>query len=106
MPIWHFEKCSALGLEQQALLNVPYRRALALLQLADRHDDPLCEMVADKIKEVHERGVRHAFGISDIAVRELTHHVDRARQRREASLSPRFPARSRVSLIQAASIRW
>ena len=90
MPIWHFEKCSRLGLEQQALLNVPYRRALALLQLVDRHDDPLCEMVAYKIKEIHERGVGHMLGISDIAVRELTHHVDRARRRHEASSSPRF----------------
>jgi len=71
MPIWHFEACNELGLEHQALLNVPYRRALALLHLVDRDFDPRCEIVACKIKEVHERGVSNALAISDLAVREL-----------------------------------
>ena len=71
MPIWHFEACNELGLEHQALLNVPYRRALALLHLVDRDFDPRCEIVACKIKEVYERGISNVLAISDLAVREL-----------------------------------
>jgi hypothetical protein len=71
MPIWDFEACKGLDLEHQALLNVPYRRALALLHLVDRPGDPLCETVARKVEEVHDRGVSNALAISDVAVREL-----------------------------------
>jgi hypothetical protein len=71
MPIWHFQTCNRLGLQEQGLLNVAYRRALAALHLVDHSEDPQCEMVARKIKQVYERGVRNPYTLSIIAVGEL-----------------------------------
>ena len=58
------------GPEEIAPLVAAYEETLKKLGLVDR-DDPLTEMVAKKIIEVGERGVRDPKQLSEIAIREL-----------------------------------
>jgi len=98
MPIWHFQTCNRLGLQEQGLLNVAYRRALAALRLVDRDDDPLCEMVARKIKQVYERGVRNTYTLSDIAIGELR-DIEASRKTERIHKPDPIPAIKRFTLL-------
>ena len=61
---------SELSPEERHVLDLAYRQSLKKLGLTDR-EDPLCELVAHKIKEVSARGARNVVAISEIAIREL-----------------------------------
>jgi|tagenome__1003787_1003787.scaffolds.fasta_scaffold20087985_2 hypothetical protein len=52
-------------------LNSAFDRALRSLNIADRKDDPIGKIVARKIIEVRETGVRDAAEIADIVVKQL-----------------------------------
>jgi hypothetical protein len=98
MPIWHFQACNRLGLQEQGLLNAAYRQALAALRLVDRTDDPACEVVAHKIRQVYERGVHNAHTLSDIAVGELRGVEFRAKPNASISQTRRHQIKRSTSL--------
>ena len=52
-------------------LTSAFNRALRSLNIADRKDDPIGKIVARKIIEVSETGVRDAAEIADIVVKQL-----------------------------------
>jgi len=61
---------SPLGPEEIAVLTDAYELTLLKLNLVDRND-PLTEMIAKKIIELGQRGVREAKQLSALAIKEL-----------------------------------
>jgi hypothetical protein len=70
MAIYRLLQNSPLGPEEIAVLTDAYERALRKLGLVDRND-PITEMVAKKVIELGQRGVREAQQISDMTIAEL-----------------------------------
>jgi hypothetical protein len=58
------------GPDEVAVLVAAYEAALKKLGLVDR-DDPLTKIVAKKIIEIAERGVRDPKQLSELAMRDL-----------------------------------
>ena len=73
MAINRLLKNSSLGAEEVGHLNIAYETALRSLGLVDRND-PVTEIVAKKILEISEMGVRDPILISARAVKELGVH--------------------------------
>jgi hypothetical protein len=63
-------KDSKLGPEEREILNLAFIRALRLLRLVDRND-PVCDIVARKIREIGATGASDPVAISEIAARAL-----------------------------------
>ena len=70
MPIYRLLQNSPLGPEEIAILTDAYERTLRALSLVDRND-PITEMVAKKIIELGQRGVREPTELSALAIKEL-----------------------------------
>ena len=70
MAIYRLLQNSPLGPEEISVLTDAYERTLKALSLVDRND-PLTELVAKKIIELGQRGVREPKQISVLAIREL-----------------------------------
>ena len=70
MPIYRLLKDSPFGPDEIAVLADAYERTLRKLNLVDRND-PITEMVARKVIELGQRGVREAQRLSELAVKEL-----------------------------------
>ncbi len=70
MAIYRFLQNLPFGPEEVAVLVRAYERALKEIGLVDRND-PITEMVAKKIIEVAQRGVREPIAMSQLAVKEL-----------------------------------
>jgi len=70
MPIYRLLKDSPFGPDEIAVLADAYERTLRKLNLVDRND-PITEMVARKVIELGQRGVREAQRLSDLALKEL-----------------------------------
>jgi len=70
MAIYRLLKNSPLGPEEITILTDAYERTLKALNLVDRND-PITEMVARKIIELGQRGVREAKQLSVLAIKEL-----------------------------------
>jgi hypothetical protein len=70
MAIYRLLQNSPLGPEEIAVLTDAYERTLKALSLVDRND-PITEMVARKIIELGQRGVREAKQLSALAIKEL-----------------------------------
>jgi hypothetical protein len=70
MAIYRLLQNSPLGPEEISILTDAYERTLKALSLVDRND-PITEMVAKKIIELGQRGVREAESLSTLAVKEL-----------------------------------
>ncbi len=70
MPIYRLLQNSPLGPEEIAILTDAYERTLRKLSLVDRND-PITELVAQKIIELGQRGVREAAQLSAMAISEL-----------------------------------
>jgi hypothetical protein len=70
MPIYRLLQNSPLGPEEIKVLTDAYERTLQKLSLVDRND-PVAEIIAKKIIELGQRGVREAKSLSDLAVKEL-----------------------------------
>ena len=70
MPIYRLLQNSPLGPEEIAILTDAYERTLRALSLVDRND-PITEMVAKKIIELGQRGVRDPKELSALAIKEL-----------------------------------
>ena len=70
MPIYRLLQNSPLGPEEIAVSTDAYERTLHKLSLVDR-GDPIAELIARKIIELGQRGVRDAKQLSSLAIKEL-----------------------------------
>lgn len=70
MAIYRLLQNSPMGPEEVSILTDAYERTLRALNLVDRND-PITEMVAKKIIELGQRGVREPKELSALAVKEL-----------------------------------
>src|SRR5829696_4196882 len=70
MPIYRLLQNMPMGPEEISRLTTAYERALLGIGLVDRND-PLAEMVAKKIIEIGQTGVRDPAAISARVIKEL-----------------------------------
>ncbi len=70
MPIYRLLQNSPLGPEELKVLTDAYEQTLRRLSLVDRND-PITELVARKIIELGQRGVREVTQLSELAIKEL-----------------------------------
>jgi len=70
MPIYRLLQNSPLGPEEISMLADAYNEAMKKLGLVDRND-PVAEIVAKKVIELGQRGIRESKQLSDLAVKEL-----------------------------------
>jgi hypothetical protein len=70
MAIYRLLQNSPLGAEEISVLTDAYERTLRKLSLVDRND-PLTELIARKIIELGQRGIRDAIKLSEMAIKEL-----------------------------------
>ena len=70
IPIYRLLQNSPLGPEEIAVLTDAYERTLRKLNLVDRND-PITEIIARKIIELGQRGVREAAQLVELAIQEL-----------------------------------
>jgi hypothetical protein len=70
MPIARLLANSDVSLEQRSVLESAFAATLRKLNLVDRND-PICEMVAQKVLEVAASGGMSAAEISEIASTQL-----------------------------------
>jgi hypothetical protein len=70
MAIYRLLQKLPLGPEEIEVLSVAYELTLRNFGLVDRND-PITEMVARKIVELGQRGVRDAQQMAELATREL-----------------------------------
>ncbi len=68
--IHQFLQDQRFGPEEIALLVAAYRGTLDKLGLAEK-DDPVTQMIAKKIIEVGQRGVRDPKQLSELAMRDI-----------------------------------
>jgi hypothetical protein len=70
MAIYRLLQNSPLGPEEIAMLTDAYERTLRTLRLVDRND-PITELIARKVIELGQRGVRDAKKLTELAIKEL-----------------------------------
>jgi hypothetical protein len=70
MAIYRLLQNSPLGPEEISVLTDAYERTLKALSLVDRND-PITEIIAKKIIELGQRGVREPKQLSALAIKEL-----------------------------------
>jgi hypothetical protein len=70
MPIYRLLQNSPLGPDEIMMLSDAYERALRKLNLVDRND-PITELIARKVIEIGQRGVRESQQLCDLAIKEL-----------------------------------
>jgi len=70
MAIYRLLQNSPLGPEEIAVLTDAYERTLRTLSVVDR-SDPITQLIAKKIIELGQRGVREAKKLSEMAIKEL-----------------------------------
>jgi hypothetical protein len=71
MAIYRILQNRPMGPEEISRLTAAYEQALRGIGLVDR-DDPLSEMVAKKVIQIAQSGVRDPKDIAALAVMELT----------------------------------
>jgi DNA integrity scanning protein DisA with diadenylate cyclase activity len=70
MAIYRLLQNSPFGPEEIAVLTDAYEATLRKLSLVDRND-PITEMIARKIIELGQRGVREPKQLSELTIKEL-----------------------------------
>lgn len=70
MPIYRLLKEAAFDADDISAMTAAYEAALSLVQLKDR-DDPLTELIANKIIEVYRSGTRDPARICATALKEM-----------------------------------
>jgi hypothetical protein len=70
MAIYRLLQNSPLGPEEIAVLTDAYESTLRALSVVDRND-PITQLIARKIIELGQRGVREAKKLSEMAIKEL-----------------------------------
>src|SRR5207244_9688033 len=76
MAIYRILKYSPMAPEQITLLSEAYELTLRALSLVDRND-PITEIIARKIIDIGQTGVRDSAKISMLAIKELGIEGDR-----------------------------
>jgi hypothetical protein len=70
MPIYRLLQNVPMGPEEIARLTAAYERTLRIIGLVDRND-PIAEMIAKKIIEIGQRGVRDPAQLSELTIKEM-----------------------------------
>jgi hypothetical protein len=70
MPICRLLQNLPMGLDEIARLTAAYEETLRTTGLVDRND-PITEMIARKIIEIGQRGVRDPMLLSELAIKEM-----------------------------------
>jgi hypothetical protein len=70
MPIYRLLQNSPFGPDEIKVLTDAYERTLRKLSLIDRND-PIAEIIAKKIIELGQRGVRQTEQLIELAMKEL-----------------------------------
>lgn len=70
MPINRLLSDIELTPEQRHVLELAFNSALRKIGLVDR-DDPICALVAERMIDVHRRGVTDALALAETTIREL-----------------------------------
>jgi hypothetical protein len=70
MPVYRLLQNMPMGPEEISRLATAYEQALMAIGLVDRND-PIAELVAKKIIEIGQAGVRDPADISALAIKEL-----------------------------------
>ncbi len=69
-PIYRLLQNSPFGPDEITILTEAYEHTLRKLGLVDRND-PITEMVARKVIELAQRGVRETQRLSELTIKEL-----------------------------------
>jgi hypothetical protein len=56
--------------EQQHVLELAFSHALRKLELVDRND-PVCDLVARRMVDIHRRGITNAVALAELTIREI-----------------------------------
>jgi hypothetical protein len=70
MPITRLLSDIELTPEQRRVLERAFDNTLRKIGLVDR-DDPICALIAQRMIDVHRRGVTDALALSETTIREL-----------------------------------
>jgi hypothetical protein len=70
MPIYRLLQNVPMGPEEISRLTTAYEHTLRTIGLVDRND-PITELIAKKIIEIAQTGVREPADISALAIKEL-----------------------------------
>jgi hypothetical protein len=70
MPIYRLLQNVPMGPEEIARLTTAYEETLRTIGLVDRND-PITEMIARKIIEIGQRGVRDPMLLSELTIKEM-----------------------------------
>jgi len=70
MPIYRLLQNLPMGPEEIGRLTIAYEQILRTIGLVDRND-PIAEIIAKKIIEIAQTGVREPADISALAIKEL-----------------------------------
>jgi hypothetical protein len=70
MPIDHMITDETLSPDERHVLSLAFNSALRKLELVDR-DDPICAIIAQRMIDIHKRGVRDAVALCEITIREI-----------------------------------
>jgi hypothetical protein len=70
MPIYRLLQNMPMGPDEIARLTTAYEETLRTIGLVDRND-PITEMIARKIIEIGQRGVRDPVLLSELAIKEM-----------------------------------
>jgi hypothetical protein len=72
MAIYRMLRDQRIGLGRASVLAAAYELTLRALAVKDR-DDPITELIAEKIIQIGRRDVQDQFQISKLAIKELSH---------------------------------
>jgi hypothetical protein len=70
MPIYRLLQNLPMGPEEVSRMTTAFEKALRTVGIKDRND-PMAEMIAKKIIEIAQTGVRDPAQISELAIKEL-----------------------------------
>jgi hypothetical protein len=70
MAIYRLLKTLPMGPEEIAVLTDAYEHTLRKLNLVER-SDPITQLIAKKIIEIHQRGERNPQKLSELTMKEL-----------------------------------
>jgi hypothetical protein len=70
MPIYRLLQNLPMGPDEIARLTTAYEQTLRTIGLVDRND-PITEMIARKIIEIGQRGVRDPAQLSKLTIKEM-----------------------------------
>jgi hypothetical protein len=70
MPIYRLLQNKPMGPDEIARLTTAYEETLRTIGLVDRND-PITEMIARKIIEIGQRGVRDPMLLSELTIKEM-----------------------------------